>query len=163
MSRLVTGVPLLILVAVLHLQAAPAAPVVTARAAAAITTYLEGAVAHRDIAGAVALVVNRDGIVYHEAFGMLSEQKGLPTTPGRPLQHRVDDQAGHLRRGLRRCAASRRGSIQGWRRGSAATATSSYSRFHGSGTPPNSTSFHLQELTTSTPSAVRRLTMTVVM
>jgi methyl acetate hydrolase len=78
MNRLLAGFPLVVLLALLPLHAAPSAPVVSARGASDLTAYLQGAVDRQDIPGAVALVVNRDRVVYHEAFGKLNEKNNVP-------------------------------------------------------------------------------------
>jgi CubicO group peptidase (beta-lactamase class C family) len=80
-QRAIVCVLAAVVVALLRVQAAPAvAPVLSARAAADITGFLGGAVSRGDIPGAVALVVNRDGIVYQEAFGRLDDRAGIAMT-----------------------------------------------------------------------------------
>jgi methyl acetate hydrolase len=76
--RLVTTVLVAVVLALLRLEAAPpAAPALSARGTADITEFLTGAVSRGEIPGAVALVVTRDGIVYHEAFGRLDDRANV--------------------------------------------------------------------------------------
>lgn len=53
-------------------------PTLTGRGAAEITSYLRDVAARGDIPGMVALVVNRDGVVYHEAFGVQNAAARVP-------------------------------------------------------------------------------------
>lgn len=43
-----------------------------------ISAFLAAAVARKEVPGLVALVVNRDGVVYHEAFGMQDVARNIP-------------------------------------------------------------------------------------
>ena len=44
----------------------------------AITTFLQGAVDRGEVPGIVALVVDRNGVIYHEAFGKQDVGKNIP-------------------------------------------------------------------------------------
>src|SRR5689334_157842 len=46
--------------------------------ASAITTFLQSAVDRGEVPGIVALVVDRNGVVYHEAFGQQDVGKNIP-------------------------------------------------------------------------------------
>jgi CubicO group peptidase (beta-lactamase class C family) len=46
--------------------------------ASAITTFLQGAVDRGEVPGIVALVVDRNGVIYHEAFGKQDVGKNIP-------------------------------------------------------------------------------------
>lgn len=60
--------------------AVASAPAIGARqsGAAALSALLEAAVKAGDLPGVVALVVNRDRVLYHEAFGRLDAAKNVP-------------------------------------------------------------------------------------
>ena len=78
MRRLTLVLTIALAVLAFRAQTAPApAPTVSSRGSAEITAYLEAAVARGDIPGAVALVTNRDRVIYHEAFGQRNEDKKL--------------------------------------------------------------------------------------
>lgn len=62
----------------LVLRAQQAAPSLTGRGAAEITAYLQDVVKRGDIPGMVALVVNRDRVIYHEAFGSQVAAANVP-------------------------------------------------------------------------------------
>lgn len=66
---------LLILLPMLFVAAIEAAP---SFSAAALTGYLQQAVASGSVPGVVVAVVDRGGIVYHEAFGTLNAAKKVP-------------------------------------------------------------------------------------
>ena len=76
MSRF--AVVLLIALAPIVLRAQAGPPALTARGAADITSYLQDVVRRGDVPAMVALVVNRDRIVYHEAFGPQHAAKNVP-------------------------------------------------------------------------------------
>jgi CubicO group peptidase (beta-lactamase class C family) len=65
MKRLLLALPVLLLV---HLQAA-APPTIAAAGTEALSSFLRQVVARGDIPGIVAMVVGRDRVLYHEAFG----------------------------------------------------------------------------------------------
>ena len=65
--------------AVVHIEAA-AARAIPPAGATAITTFLQGAASRGEIPGMVALVVGRDGVLYHEAFGTLNVAGGTAMT-----------------------------------------------------------------------------------
>jgi methyl acetate hydrolase len=76
MKRLV--IVLLILLAPLGIGAQSGAPAFTEKGVAEITAYLQDVVTRGEIPGMVALVVNRDRIIYHEAFGPQNPAKKVP-------------------------------------------------------------------------------------
>jgi methyl acetate hydrolase len=53
------------------------APTIPARGAAALSGFLQGAVARGDVPGIVALVVGPGGVLYHEAFGKLDVARNI--------------------------------------------------------------------------------------
>jgi CubicO group peptidase (beta-lactamase class C family) len=74
MKRL-TGVSLLCIAlatTAVHEPIAAAGPALSQDASAALSTYLRDAVTRGDVPGAVVAVVNKDGLVFHEAFGKLN-------------------------------------------------------------------------------------------
>jgi CubicO group peptidase (beta-lactamase class C family) len=52
-------------------------PTLTDGGAADLTAFFQSAVSRGDVPGVVALVVNRDRVVYHEAFGSLNDAKHI--------------------------------------------------------------------------------------
>src|SRR5688500_10635710 len=66
---------LLILLPILFVAAIEAAP---AFSAAALSGYLRQVIASGDVPGVVVAVVDKNGIVYHEAFGMMNAAKKVP-------------------------------------------------------------------------------------
>ena len=72
---------LLAIVAVLTLmvgvKAVPPASLTT-EGSSALSTFLGDAVARGDVPGVVALVVDRDKVLYHEAFGKMNVAKNAP-------------------------------------------------------------------------------------
>jgi methyl acetate hydrolase len=53
-------------------------PSITAEGSGAISSFLSDAVTRGDVPGVVALVVDRDKVLYHEAFGKMNVAKGVP-------------------------------------------------------------------------------------
>jgi CubicO group peptidase (beta-lactamase class C family) len=74
--RLILGVALATVVG-WSLQAAPP-PAVSPQGSSALSAFLEATVDRGDVPGAVVLVTGRDGILYHEAFGMQDTAKRVP-------------------------------------------------------------------------------------
>jgi methyl acetate hydrolase len=72
MKRLLFAVPVLF-VAVLS-----AAPSIPAEGTAALSKFLADAAARGDVPGVVVAVVNKDGMLYHEAFGRSSTLRNTP-------------------------------------------------------------------------------------
>src|SRR5262245_58178224 len=60
--------------------ATAAAPSLAPTGASALSTFLEGATARGEVPGVVVTVVNRDGVVYNEAFGRSSNLRNTPMT-----------------------------------------------------------------------------------
>jgi CubicO group peptidase (beta-lactamase class C family) len=75
MKRLFTLVPLVVLLLV-GVKAAPL--LLTSEGSTALSTFLAGAVARGDVPGVVATVVDRDKVLYHEAFGKMNTAKNVP-------------------------------------------------------------------------------------
>src|SRR6187399_2017293 len=73
MKRLLWVAPVLF-VAALH----AAAPSLTPQGATALSAYLREATVRGEVPGAVVAVVNRDGLIYHEAFGRSSVMRDAP-------------------------------------------------------------------------------------
>ena len=73
MRRLLWILPLL---AVATVAAAPTA--LTPAGAVAVSTLVRSAVDRGDVPGAVVAVVNKDGLIYHEAFGRRSALRTPP-------------------------------------------------------------------------------------
>jgi CubicO group peptidase (beta-lactamase class C family) len=72
---------LLAVVAVLGLMVGVNAlppPSLTSEGSGALSTFLAGAVARGDVPGVVAMVVDRDRVLYHDAFGRMNVAKNLP-------------------------------------------------------------------------------------
>src|SRR5689334_18745832 len=72
---------LLAVVAVLMLMVGVNAvppPSITAEGSGAISSFLGDAVNRGDVPGVVALVVDRDKVLYHEAFGKMNVAKNVP-------------------------------------------------------------------------------------
>lgn len=57
--------------------AAPPPSIISEQGRSALSSFFEGAVVRGDVPGVVALVVNRDGLLYHEAFGKLNVARGI--------------------------------------------------------------------------------------
>src|SRR4051812_19510373 len=72
MKRLVSMLWLTMLVALIGPVLDAASTSLSAQGAAALTAFLQQAVARGDVPGAVVAVVNRDGVVYEEAIGSSS-------------------------------------------------------------------------------------------
>src|SRR5262245_59757404 len=66
MRRLFWLLPLLLI------EVTSAAPSMSSQGSAALSAFLKDATDRGDVPGAVVAVVNKDGIVYHEAFGLSS-------------------------------------------------------------------------------------------
>ena len=63
---------------------------------AALDTSLRGAVERKDVPGVVALVTDRERVLYQSAFGVADVATGRPLTHRRAVSYRLDDQAGHV-------------------------------------------------------------------
>ena len=74
MKRLLFFVPVLLLL--INLRAAPP-PSLAADGTAALSTFFSEAVARGDVPGIVAIVVGRDQVLYHEAFGTMNVAKSV--------------------------------------------------------------------------------------
>jgi hypothetical protein len=57
-----------------------AAPNIRQQGTTAVSTFLKDAVDRGDVPGVVAAVVNKDGVVYQEAFGRSSTLRSAPMT-----------------------------------------------------------------------------------
>ena len=68
------------------------------QASAALDTSLRGAVERKDVPGVVALVTDRERVLYQSAFGVADVATGRPLDIRRAVSYRLDDQAGHFRR-----------------------------------------------------------------
>ena len=75
MKRLVAFVPLVALLFV-GVKAAPL--LLTSAGATALSTFFADAVVRGDVPGVVAIVVDRDKVLYHEAFGKMNTAKNVP-------------------------------------------------------------------------------------
>jgi CubicO group peptidase (beta-lactamase class C family) len=67
---------LLFLLLLINLKAAPP-PSLAADGTAALSTFFSEAVARGDVPGIVAIVVGRDQVLYHEAFGTMNAAKSV--------------------------------------------------------------------------------------
>jgi CubicO group peptidase (beta-lactamase class C family) len=76
MKRLLYLVPVLVLLMV-SIKAVPP-PSLTTEGSSALSTFFADAVARGDVPGMVALVVDRDKVLYHEAFGKQNVAKNVP-------------------------------------------------------------------------------------
>jgi CubicO group peptidase (beta-lactamase class C family) len=76
MKRLLCLVPVVVLLMV-SVNAVPA-PLLTAEGSSALSTFFADAVTRGDVPGIVALVVDRDRVLYHEAFGKQNVAKSVP-------------------------------------------------------------------------------------
>ncbi|HET9359587.1 MAG TPA: serine hydrolase, partial [Vicinamibacterales bacterium] len=74
MKRLAWLLPLLLVAAV------PAAPSLPQQGAAALSTFLKTATDRGDVPGVVVAVVDDDGVLYNEAFGLSSTIRKTPMT-----------------------------------------------------------------------------------
>jgi len=74
MKRLLLLLPLLFVAAL-----GAEAPSISQPGTAALSTFLTAATARGDVPGVVVAVVNKDGVVYHEAFGKSSTLRNSPT------------------------------------------------------------------------------------
>ena len=93
MKRLLWLLPLLFVTVI-----AAAPPSLPQQGATALSTFLKSATDRGDVPGVVVAVVNKDGVLYNEAFGKSSTLTQHADGEGHDLQHGVDDQAGHLGR-----------------------------------------------------------------
>ena len=89
MKRLLYLVPVVVLLMATINAAPPAA--LTTEGTSALSTFFTDAVARGDVPGVVALVVDRDKVLYHEAFGKQNVAKNVPmalatNTPTRRLR-----------------------------------------------------------------------------
>jgi methyl acetate hydrolase len=75
MKRTLLRVPL---VALLFVGAKAAPLLLTFAGSTAVSTFLADAVSRGDVPGVVALVVDRDKVLYHEAFGKMNVAKNVP-------------------------------------------------------------------------------------
>jgi methyl acetate hydrolase len=75
MKRTLSLVPLVALLFV-GVRAAPL--LLTSAGSTAVSTFLADAVSRGDVPGVVALVVDRDKVLYHEAFGKMNTAKNVP-------------------------------------------------------------------------------------
>ena len=117
---------LLWLLPLLFVAVTSAAPNIPPQGTAALSSFLKDATDRGDVPGVVVAVVNKDGVVYHEAFGREPHAHKHADDEGHDLQHGVDDQTGHLgrhhdARGRRQTEAGRRSGevlaeVQGSRR-----------------------------------------------
>jgi CubicO group peptidase (beta-lactamase class C family) len=78
MKRLLWPLPLVFVV--FFLAVTSAAPSIPQQGAAALSTFLKGATDRGDVPGVVVAVVNKSGVLYHEAFGRSSTLRSLPMT-----------------------------------------------------------------------------------
>jgi CubicO group peptidase (beta-lactamase class C family) len=69
---------LLWLLPVLFVAALGAAPAIQPQGTAALSTFLTDATARGDVPGVVVTVVNKEGVLYHEAFGRSSTLRSTP-------------------------------------------------------------------------------------
>jgi len=76
MKRLLGIVPVVVLLMV-SMKAVPP-PSLTSEGSSALSTFFADAVARGDVPGVVALVVDRDKVLYHEAFGKMNVAKNVP-------------------------------------------------------------------------------------
>jgi methyl acetate hydrolase len=75
MKRLLALVPIVVLLFV-GVNAAPL--LLTSEGSTALSTFFADAVARGDVPGVVAMVVDRDKVLYHEAFGRKNTAKNVP-------------------------------------------------------------------------------------
>jgi CubicO group peptidase (beta-lactamase class C family) len=75
MKRLLTLVAVFVLL--VGVDAVPP-PSLTPEGSSALSTFFAGAVARGDVPGVVAMVVDRDSVLYHEAFGRMNVAKNVP-------------------------------------------------------------------------------------
>ena len=75
MKRLLALVPIVVLLFV-GVTAAPL--LLTSEGSTALSTFFADAVARGDVPGVVAMVVDRDKVLYHEAFGKMNTAKNVP-------------------------------------------------------------------------------------
>jgi methyl acetate hydrolase len=75
MKRLFALSPLVVLL-VVSLRAAP--PLLSSEGSTALSTFFADAVGRGDVPGIVAIVVDRDAVLYHEAFGKMNVAKSTP-------------------------------------------------------------------------------------
>jgi len=76
MKRLILAVAAL--ASLVLLQPVTHAAGLSSTGTSAITTFLQGAVDRGEVPGIVALVVDRNGVIYHEAFGKQDTGKNIP-------------------------------------------------------------------------------------
>ena len=65
---------------------------------AALDASLRGAVERKDVPGVVALITDRQRVLYQGAFGVADVSTGRPLTADSHVPHRLDDQADHVAR-----------------------------------------------------------------
>jgi CubicO group peptidase (beta-lactamase class C family) len=75
MKRLLALVPIVVLLFV-GVRATPL--LLTSEGSTALSTFFADAVARGDVPGVVAMVVDRDKVLYHEAFGKMNTAKNVP-------------------------------------------------------------------------------------
>ena len=68
-------------------------------ASAPLDKSLRSAVERKDVPGVVALVTDRQGVLYQGAFGVADVVDRRAAHGRRAVPHRLDDQADHLARG----------------------------------------------------------------
>jgi methyl acetate hydrolase len=76
MKRLLTLIPVVALLLV-GVNAAPSR-LLTSQGSTALSAFLADAVSRGDVPGVVAIVVDRDTVLYHEAFGRMNTAKNVP-------------------------------------------------------------------------------------
>ena len=76
MKRTLALVPLLVALLLVGVKAAPL--LLTSAGSTAVSTFLADAVSRGDVPGVVALVVDRDKVLYHEAFGKMNVATNVP-------------------------------------------------------------------------------------
>jgi CubicO group peptidase (beta-lactamase class C family) len=75
MKRLLTLVPV---VALLFVGVKAASLLLTANGSTALSTFFADSISRGDVPGVVAIVVDRDNVLYHEAFGKMNTAKNVP-------------------------------------------------------------------------------------
>ena len=93
MKRMLWLLPLLFVTVI-----AAAPPSLPSQGATALSTFLKSATDRGDVPGVVVAVVDKNGVLYNEAFGKSSTLTQHADDEGHDLQHGVDDQADHLDR-----------------------------------------------------------------
>jgi CubicO group peptidase (beta-lactamase class C family) len=72
------SISLVVLVLLVNLRAAPAAPALAASGTTALSQFFNEIVSRGDVPGIVAIVVSPDEVLYHEAFGKMNVARNLP-------------------------------------------------------------------------------------